>query len=148
MRKAIKGFFVAALVVLFNPLSAQATYQEKVNKCEFQWMDPGITWSRDEVVRTIRCFANKFGVDVSKALYVADRESHYNEWAYNDGGCGGSDCGGLFQHHMAYWSSRADYFPDWQRWLNINSDCWCNPRIQSLVTTKMVQKSGWGPWGG
>ena len=127
------------------PMPAQATIDRR--HCSFQGLDRA-TWTTREVKRTIRCTAYRFRVSVSKALYVAWRESRYNERAYNDGGCGGWDCGGLFQHHMRYWPARADAYPRWQRRWGINSDCWCNPRINSLVTILMVRDGGWGPWGG
>lgn len=142
MRRAI---ITAILLVLFNPAMVHADVN--VRHCSFQGLDSG-TWTTREVQRTIICTANRFGVSSSTALAVAWDESRYNEGAFNYGGCGGAGCGGLFQHHMSYWAVRADAYPDWQRWWHIDpSDCWCNPRIQSLVTIKMVQYGGWGPWG-
>jgi hypothetical protein len=140
---------ILVLAATVGILAVATTQAEAINirRCSFQGLDNG-TWTTREVKRTITCTANRFQVSVEKALYIANRESGYNEWAYNDGGCGGWDCGGVFQHHMLYWAGRADMFPDWQRWWRINSDCWCNPRIQALVTIKMVQRGGWGPWGG
>lgn len=140
MRRLFTAALVAALILLFNPLSAGAINRER---CAFQGLEEG-WWSTEEVRRTIVCMANRFGVDPTTALSVAYRESRYDEWAWNDS----SDAAGVFQHLYRYWPARADAYPVWQQRLRIRSDCWCNPRIQALVTMRMVQDSGWSAWGG
>ena len=136
----MRKVWIAALVVLFfNPVTANAS---SVKTCYFNDLNPNVVWSDWEVQKTITCFANKFGVSAYKARAIAWRESRYNESAYNYS----SGAAGLFQHLIRYWPKRADKFPDWQRWMRIKGDCWCNPRLQSLVTVKMVAEGGWGPW--
>lgn len=139
MRKFIT---LVLLAFLFNPPTAYADVAPREAKvCMFQGMQRG-KWTNDENVRTIKCFARKFGVSVDQALYVAYRESRYNEWAFNDS----SNAAGLYQHLLRYWAARADSYPNWQRWMRIRSDCWCNPRINAFVTVMMVREGGWGPW--
>lgn len=142
MRKISLLILLAFLAPFFNPTTATAGDQVSIRTCQFQGLQFAY-WTDGEVERTVACFANKFGVSVYMAKAVAWRESRYHEDVYN-----GTCCGGVFQHHLRYWPSRADQYPDWQRWMNIpSSDCWCNPRLQSLVTIKMVRNGGWGPWG-
>lgn len=128
--------------VLTPMMNTQPALASNVRRCAFNDINPDVSWTDWEVERTIACTARKFGVSVSTALYVANRESRLNEWAWNDY----SDAAGLYQHLIRYWPARADAFPDWQRWMKIRSDRWNNPRIQALVTMKMVQQGGWGPW--
>ena len=89
------------------------------------------------VKQLIRCAAHHFGVDVNKALAVADRESHYSPRAYNSWSC----ASGIYQHLCTYWPGRATTygFHDWPAF---------NARANIMVTMRMVRRGGWGPWGG
>ena len=98
-----------------------------------------IDWRKSawHVKRLIRCAASHFGVDGSKALYVAWRESRYRPSAYNDGG----GAAGIYQHLLRYWPDRArDYgFADRSAF---------DARVNIFVTMRMVREYGWDPWGG
>ena len=135
MRRVI-SLVILTMAFVTSPAVPQAQ-AISVRHCDFQGLDRE-RWSYREVYRTVTCFANKFGVSATQAHYYANRESRYNEKIYN-----GICCGGLFQHHLKYWAARADWFPDWQRWMHIYTDDWRNPRIQSLVTILWVKKAGW-----
>lgn len=77
-----------------------------------------------------------------EALRIAHRESGYPwiwPWAYNPSGCAGT-----YQHMLRYWPGRV------ARWWN-NSWLWktptaFNPRANVVVTMRMVNAEGWGPW--
>lgn len=88
------------------------------------------------VKKLVRCAARRYGVSVSKALYIANRESNYKPRAYN-----GSSCAkGIYQHLCTYWPGRAKTygFNDWSAF---------NARANIMVTIRMVKRHGWGPWG-
>jgi len=89
------------------------------------------------VKKLIRCAAHHYGVSVDEALYIADRESKFNPKAFNDWSC----AKGIYQHLCTYWPDRAAIygFNDWSAF---------NARANIMVTIRMVQKYGWGPWGG
>lgn len=133
MRKVV-GLVVLALILLPTPARAN----ERQDKCRYQSVEKG-RWTRDEVVWTIRCAAQKFGVDVSTALYVADRESNMEWWAQNPSGA----CG-IYQHMPAYFESRLQAVPDhFRRW----KDSCFNARSNILAALWMAHRDGWGAWG-
>lgn len=80
----------------------------------------------------------------AKALYVANRESHFGPMAYNPSGCAG-----VFQHQLRYWGSRvrslmprawlAPYL--WRKGVSA-----FNAYANVWVTAFMVKQGGWGPW--
>ncbi len=85
----------------------------------------------------IRCAARHFHVSVDTALYVANRESHYQPRAFNAGSC----AKGIYQHLCHYWPERAQDF-GYRGWSAFNG------RANIMVTMKMVRRYGWEPWGG
>jgi len=89
------------------------------------------------VKKLIRCSAHFYGVNADKALYIANRESHFRPKAYNDSSC----AKGIYQHLCVYWPGRAKTygFRDWSAF---------NARANIMVTIRMVKKHGWAPWGG
>jgi hypothetical protein len=70
------------------------------------------------------------------ALYVANRESKFHPNAYNPSGCAG-----IYQHMLRYWPGRAAAY-GFRGWSAFNA------RANIIVTMRMVNRSGWGPWGG
>jgi Transglycosylase SLT domain len=91
---------------------------------------------------TIRCFAHKMHVDAGRALAIAQRESGFNEWAYN----ASSGALGLFQHLRRYWDGRVRMAGRALRRWNVDHKAWHNPRVQSVVTFVYVHRFGWGAW--
>jgi hypothetical protein len=98
-----------------------------------------IRWWRGPafVRRLVICAANRYQVPggASEALYIADRESHFDARAYN----AWSGAMGVFQHLSSYWPGRASAygFPGWSGF---------NARANIFVTMRMVKTGGWGPW--
>lgn len=142
-RTFIAAAVVAAIVAGAQPASAGPPAwrdrEKNVKACPSNWWK---SHSREAVRQLVICEAELFNVSVSHALYVADRESKFYWKAFNSSGCGGAGCGGIYQHHMAYWSGRVnDYARDFK-------PSWTNARTQCVVTFKMVRQGGWGPWGG
>jgi soluble lytic murein transglycosylase-like protein len=99
--------------------------------CDIPWRD-GVK----QVKRLIRCAANRWGVSVTRALYVADRESHFRPQAYNEWSC----AKGIYQHICQYWPDRAYKF-------GFKGKSAFNGRANIIVSMKMVARVGWGPWG-
>ena len=89
------------------------------------------------VRKLVRCAARFYGVNVDKALYVANRDSHFHARAYNSWSC----AKGIYQHLCRYWPSRASAygFDNWSAF---------NARANIMVTMRMVRRYGWAPWGG
>jgi len=100
--------------------------------CPIEWRD-----GTAKVKALIKCAAQHFGVSTDKALYIADRESHFRPTAYNSWSC----AKGIYQHLCKYWPSRADAygFDNWSAY---------NARANIMVTMRMVKHYGWGAWGG
>ena len=101
------------------------------------------TGLRDTPRALIRCAFRTVGIpgEIPTALYVAERESGFNERAFN------GICAGLFQMHLAYWQGRVNQylyrsqFPN--AWPQVSA---FNGRANALVAAKMVRQSGWSPW--
>lgn len=129
MRKALTTVLVGALLLI--PTQASA-----VNRpCSF----PRTVAGND---KTILCFARLMHVSGQQAEYIADRESHDNEWAWNNY----SGAAGLFQHLIKYWPSRVHTFRRALTKYHVKYRVWHNPRAQAVVTFKMVQnQGGWCP---
>ena len=95
----------------------------------------------------IRCAAERWGVDVSTALRVAECESGMWPWAHGNANYG------LFQHRGIYWPERVrllkpDWFNEaqWQRLPDVPRGPYV-ARANVLVTMRMVARSGgWSAW--
>ncbi len=110
--------------------------------CHYRSSDGRPKFSDIDVIRTIRCATNKFGVDTSHALEIADRESGYSWWARNplSGTCG------IFQHIPRYWPGRRAAFLRVHPYWHLLPSCY-NARSNVVVSAWMM-RHGFGPWGG
>jgi hypothetical protein len=143
MRKLTALVLAGALMASMTPAQAKEPGWRKA-ECRYQYVDGRAGWSTVEVRYTIRCSAEKFGVSVTTAMYVANRESGFHQYAWNHSGCGGAGCLGIFQHHAAYWPGRVHLIPD--KFKPYGSSAF-NARTNILVTMAMVRQGGWSPWG-
>ena len=93
--------------------------------------------------RLIECAATRWPVEggAEKAICIAQRESGLIPTASSPSGM----YVGLFQHSAADWSRRYDEWtrPSWR--LKVNP---YNGRTNAIVTIRMVNAEGWGPWAG
>ncbi len=98
---------------------------------------------QDLVVRIITCATHKWPVPggAEKAICIAERESGLIPWASSPTG----QYLGLFQHSAEAWSDRYD---EWTRpyWELKRSAL--NGRTNTIVTIRMANEDGWGPWAG
>jgi soluble lytic murein transglycosylase-like protein len=115
-----------------SPVSGSLSKTAKSTLCRIDWRE-----GRPYVKHLIRCAATHLGVNVDRALSIADRESRFDPGAYNSWSC----AKGIYQHLCAYWPDRATKygFDDWSAY---------NARANIIVTMRMVKHIGWQPWGG
>jgi len=98
-----------------------------------------------QVRRLIWCVANKLPhVTARKAVAIADRETGLGRDEINDG----SGACGIYQHYPAFvFSSRyADNYGR-KRWGPGPNAC-LHDRVNIITSLTMVNRGGWGPWGG
>jgi hypothetical protein len=93
--------------------------------------------------RLIECAADRWPVEggAERAICIAERESGLIPTASSSTGM----YVGLFQHSAADWPRRYDEWtrPNWR--LKENP---YNGRTNAMVTIRMVNSEGWGPWAG
>lgn len=97
----------------------------------------------DFSIRMITCATDRWPVPggAEKAICIAERESGLIPWASSPTG----QYVGLFQQSAEDWSVRYDEWtkPLWE--LKRNP---LNGRTNAIVTIRMVNDGGWGPWAG
>jgi hypothetical protein len=134
---------VILTALLAIPASAKAYENDytktQIKQCRFARND---AWNDSEVRDLIRCAFRTVGdsKQVNTALIIADRESGFQEEAYNSSGCAG-----LFQHMVQYWSERYESFPLMDNWYNLSPSVF-DPRSNAFITARMVGTGNWGPW--
>ena len=93
--------------------------------------------------RLIECAADRWPVEggAEKAICIADRESGLIPTASSPTGM----YVGLFQHSAADWPRRYD---EWTKpWWRLKANPY-NGRTNAIVTMRMANAEGWGPWAG
>ena len=127
-------------LTLVLPTAAHATTWRD-NECRYQRLDGHMGWSTWEVKKTIRCATQKFSVDTSTALYIADRESHFRASATNSysGACG------IFQNIPSYWPGRLRNFATNRPKFKVLAGSCYDARSNVLASVWMM-RSGFGPW--
>lgn len=127
---------ILLLTLIATPAKAAGAWRAK--ECRYQYVDGRRGWSQWEVKLTIECASQKFSVDTSTALYIADRESNFDQYATNpySGACG------PYQHLPAYFPERLRAVP--QGLKPFGGSCY-NARDNVLAALWMA-RSGWGPW--
>jgi len=98
---------------------------------------------QDYSIRLIQCAADRWSVPggADKAICIARRESGLVPTASSPSG----EYVGLFQHSAAAWPDR---FSEWTRPVWQLKENPFNGRTASIVTMRMVNATGWGPWSG
>ena len=107
-------------------------------ECRYQYLDGHRGWSTWEVKKTIECSTRRWGVSTDTALYIADRESNFEQNATNSysGACG------VYQHIPRYFPGRLDAVPDW--FGPFGGSCY-NARDNVLAAIWMA-RNGWSAW--
>ena len=93
--------------------------------------------------RFIRCAADRWAVPggADKAICIARVESDLDPEAVSAGG----DYLGLFQHSADAWPDR---YEQWTRESWGLDESALSGRTDAIVTIRMVNANGWGPWSG
>ncbi|MGZ5307138.1 MAG: transglycosylase SLT domain-containing protein [Actinomycetota bacterium] len=135
-RHAVAALSIAAILTVIPATVShagipQGRHEAPAKICNYDWHKG--TW---QIKQLIRCAADHWNVPggESTALAIADRESQFHPNAYNSSGCAGID-----QHMLRYWPGRATAygFSGWSAF---------NARANIIVTMRMVEQDGWGPW--
>lgn len=143
------GFYVftmmglVALVLSLQP-EQQVAAVSRVNQyeCRLSMSNGRPGYQPADVRRLIHCAADRWPVDISTAMYVADRESNFQPHAYNPSGASG-----VYQHMAHLWPARiASFLRNTGRRFDVRHTSPFNARANVLVTIRMVHQGGWGPW--
>lgn len=142
MKKYLIMLAVVALsFAVTDPASAHGGHG-KLKWDSYRWRTCQLPYQTDkEVQKLIRCAVDHFPTSLTTALYVAKRESGFEHWVYN-----GICCGGVYQHHLSYWSSRVKAYNAAVGKKMRVKDEWRNGRSNVLVAIRMAHRGGWGPW--
>lgn len=140
MRAPIRILLVGLVLVAVLTPSLPATAGE-AGPCDLERRDEESV--RQLSKRLIRCAADRWSVPggAEKAICIARTESDLDPEAVSAGG----DYLGLFQHSAEAWPDR---YEQWTR------DSWSldesalSGRTNAIVTVRMVNANGWGPWEG
>jgi len=141
MKKYLAVILAALAIAVATPAHAAGWRPPLKDKCRFQFMDGHKDWSTKEVRYTIKCAVNRWPVPggLTQAMYVANRESGYHQFAYNPSGCSG-----VYQWAQGTWSSVLNDFPPLYKVLG--HSVW-NARSNVMYAVKYAHNRGWGPWG-
>jgi len=93
--------------------------------------------------RLIQCATGRWEVPggAQRAICIARAESHLNPLATSAGGV----YLGLFQHSAEAWPDR---YREWTRPAWGLDESALSGRTNAIVTIRMVNAAGWGPWSG
>jgi len=142
-RRIIIALVIMITVLLATPANAEAYENDytgtQIKQCRFARND---VWNDSEIRDLIRCAFRTVGTSsqIDMALFVAEKESGFQEGAYNSSGCAG-----LFQHMVRYWPERYASFPKMDKWYHLGLNVF-NPRSNVFITARMVGTGAWGPW--
>jgi hypothetical protein len=143
---AVVGGIAAAIALIGRPAlaipaGARVPSQRVPGPCALARED-GET-IQDFSIRLITCAADRWPVPggADKAICIAQRESGLVPTASSPTG----GYVGLFQHSAAAWPDR---YAEWTRPVWQLKENPFNGRTASVVTLRMVNADGWGPWSG
>lgn len=140
----VAGILMTGLAPNAMAVQVRSPRKWRQTECRFQYNDNHRHWSQDEVKKTITCFAAKFNVSRTYAFYVANRESHFGQFATNpsSGACG------VFQHIPTYFPTRLRSVAHHRsKFKPFGQSCY-NARDNVAAALWVVHQGGWGPWGG
>jgi hypothetical protein len=129
---------VATLLLVLGGVPARA---EGVGPCDLARAE-GET-ARQLSRRLIRCATERWPVNggAARAICIADHESGLDPRATSPGGA----YLGLFQHSAEAWPDR---YREWSRPAWGLDESALSARTNVIVTIRMVNAGGWGPWAG
>lgn len=145
----ILGVVIAALAVLaFDDSKARpAELSRRQTTCRVN--EAGRRWNHADVKRVIRCGNRHYDPPggVRMSLCVARNESGFGARAKSPSGT----YLGVYQHSRHYWPERQRSYDHRHRDrgdIHEIADSALNARANVLVTLRMAERGGWGPWQG
>ena len=138
--RGLTAIVATTLVLVGSSVSATpAAAGQASGPCDLQRQDEEIV--RSYVKRLIRCAVDRWEVpgDARRAICVAVVESDLDPRATSAGG----DYLGLYQHGADLWPDRYD---TWTRPAWGLDESALSGRTNAIVTIRMVNDGGWGPW--
>ena len=131
----------AATPAMAGPAGARSTGPRVAGPCALTRIDGEAI--QDFSIRIIQCAADRWPVPggAETAICIAKRESGLVPTASSATG----QYLGLFQHSAVAWPDRYD---EWTRPVWRLSQSALNGRTNAVVTMRMVNAEGWGPWSG
>lgn len=142
MRRIICGLLVTGLLLVPSSLA----HAEGKGPCSGWFSNITHTMPMPKVVdhtkRTIACAVERFGqgrVSLSTALFIADRQSHFDPEAYNPSGCAG-----VYQQMESAWAGRRASY--WERDWYWKLPRVFNMRANVIVSIRMMATTGLGDW--
>lgn len=141
MRPSIRVVAVAGVLVTLASVAAPAVAEHRPGPCALDRAENEDV--RRYVKRLIRCATGEWPVPggAERAICIAEAESHLNPKATSEDGA----YLGLFQHAAEAWPGR---YRDWTEEDWELDDRALNGRTNTIVTIRMVNANGWGPWRG
>lgn len=132
-----------AAVLATAPASAEPAWPERWQTARFRTLDwPDGSFSVRENLLTVKAAARRFGVDFSRMLCIAERESGLNEHAYN----ASSGASGIFQHLATYWRGRVvAYRAPPSLYVRPGASVF-NARANVLVSARLMAMGQWFHW--
>jgi hypothetical protein len=136
IRTLLAAALIAAAAVPSLPASAGET-----GPCPLERRDGETV--RQLSKRLIRCAVDRWSVPggAEKAICIARAESDLNPEAESENG----EYLGLFQHLAEAWPDR---YEEWTRPAWGLDESALSGRTNAIVTLRMVNANGWGPWSG
>ena len=142
MRRFLAFLLLGVLFLQATPLTANAhDHSWRWGKCRFQYKDGKKNWSPTEVKLTIKCAEHKFPSSLTTALYIAERESGFRQFAKNPY----SSASGVYQFIDSTWSSlRYNHLSKFARRWKLHTSVW-DARANVMIAVKWAARSGWCP---
>ena len=136
---AILASLLAATSALAGPAGVRRMDPRTAGPCALSRNDGEAI--QDLSIRIIQCAADRWPVPggADEAICIAERESGLVPTASSATG----QYLGLFQHSAAAWPDRYD---EWTRPVWGLKQTALNGRTNAIVTMRMVNAEGWGPW--
>ena len=142
MRLTLTIFLMLGLFV--SIAHAEPSWRERRQTARYQTLDyPDSAFSVRELRLTLKAVSRIKGFSYSRATCIAERESGFNEHAYNSS----SGASGIFQHLRSYWPSRAAAYTSITGPLATHrSPSPFNGRANIIVSGTMMSRGQWYHW--
>ena len=141
-----RSLLLTILVTLASSGTANAATRDfnRSLECRYASLQGNGSMNIHEAKLTIACAVHKMPVvgGLGQALCVAERESGFDDHAYNPSGSSG-----IYQVIPSTWASWTAHFAAWRHQHAIPTNVFSG-RANILVSIRAARQFGWGAWGG